>query len=268
MKRNDTYVSAAEPELVRPETPVGAAQIRLAPQTTETVLAVWRNNAGMGIGVFSVLMSGFFIVQIIGGRVGTWHNIWTDLDGTLTWLAFSALAGAQAFGWLMIWRSNLDERRMQGELNEAADAVKDRDEYIDKLEERIANQEQTIANLRQDLAERMMLQQRAEMKAAQRATYTPSVEAATEPVDSAVYRDARLLVERACRNQPYSKYAICGDGKKPGLLKDWTQDRWRAAHKLAQEAGLFRVVGNQTELLVDDLSTALAVMDVYAGWSE
>ena len=260
MKRNDTYVSAAEPELVRPETPVGAAQIRLAPQTTETVLAVWRNNAGMGIGVFSVLMSGFFIVQIIGGRAGIWRNIWTDLDGTLTWVAFSALAGAQAFGWLMIWRSNLDERRMQGELNEAADAVRDRDEYIDKLEERIAAQEQTIANLRQDLAERMMLQQRAEMKASQRATYTPSVEAATEPIDSAIYRDARLLVERACRNQPYSKDKVCA-------MFGWSQSQWRAAHQLAQDAGIFRVVGNRTELLVDDLNTALSIMDVYAGTS-
>ena len=268
MKRKDanTFVPAVEPEPVRPETPVGAAQIRLAPQTTETVLAVWRNNAGMGIGVFSVLVSGFFIVQIIGGKAGIWRNIWTDLDGTLTWLAFSALAGVHAFGWLMIWRSNLDERRMQGELNEAADAVKDRDEYIDKLEERIAAQETTIANLRQDLAERMMLQQRAEMKAAQR-TYTPSVESAEQPIDSAIYRDARLLVERACRNQPYSKYAICGDGKKPGIF-DWTQDRWRAAHQLAQDAGLFRVVGNRTELLVDDLNTALSVIDVYAGWSD
>ena len=262
MKQNDTATTGKN--FVPPVEPT-QAPTRPAP-TVELVSGKVLDNLWGGVGVAVALSAIYALLRIGLANVGMmplpdWqHAAWAGL--------VFALIGVVAFGVLTAWRASLDERERQGDIDSMRDAIDDRDEYIDELEERIANQEQTIANLRQDLAERMMLQQRAEMKASQRATYTPSVEAATEPIDSGIYRDARLLVERACRNQPYSKYAICGDGKKPGLLKDWTQDRWRAAHKLAQEAGLFRVVGNQTELLVDDLNTALSIMDVYAGWSE
>lgn len=246
MKRNDTYVSAAEP------TP--AAPARPAP-TVELVSGKVLDNLWGGVGVAVALSAIYALARIALANLGImplpdWqHAAWAGL-------VFS-LVGMVAFGALTAWRASLDERERQGEINGMAEALEDRDEYIDELEERIANQEQTIANLRQDLAERMIMQQTL-TRQAQR-TYTPSVEAADEPVDSGVYRDARLLVERACRNQPYSKDKICA-------MFGWSQGQWRAAHQLAQDAGLFRVVGNRTELLVDDLNTALSIMDVYAGF--
>ena len=255
MKRNDTYVSAVEPEPVRPETPVGAAQIRLAPQTTETVLAVWRNNAGMGIGVFSVLVSGFFIVQIIGGKAGIWRNVWSDLDGTLTWLAFSALAGVQAFGWLMIWRSNLDERRMQGELNEAADAVRDRDEYIDELEAKVAELRSRLDNA---LLELQHEQAQARATMAQARQYVPNVSISDEPIDQRTYDDAVILTERSTRNLDYSRDKVCTD-------LGWTTTRWYAARDLLVSCGNWQRTGKKTEVLVSNTDVALRNLAIHVG---
>ena len=108
--------------------------------------------------------------------------------------------------------------------------IEDDNEYIDELEAKVDELNQKIANLRHDLQERMILQQTL-TRQTQR-TYTPSVEAAEEPIDGNVYRDARLLVERACRNQPYSKDKVCA-------TFGWSQGQWRAAHQLAQDAGIF-----------------------------
>ena len=258
MKQNGAFVSAVEPA----PTPVTATSARPAP-TADSVAAKWRDNLGAWIGVTVLLSAGYALLRIGLANVGMMplpgaeHSAWS--------FGVFVLIGGVAFGWLMAWRSSLDERERQGEIDGMVARIEDDAEYIEQLEERISELNQALSNTRQDLQERMVLQQRYQAQAQR--TYTPSVEAAEQPVDSSVYRDARLLVERACRNQPYSKNAICGDGKKPGIF-DWTQDRWRAAHQLAQEAGLFRVVGNRTELLVDDLGTALAMMDVYAGWSD
>lgn len=249
MKRNETWVSAVEPA---PGTPSPA---RPAP-TADSVSAKWRDNLGAWIGVTVLLSAGYALLRIGAANVGivplpgAEHSAWSF--GVFT------LIGGVAFGWLMAWRSSLDERERQGEIDGMVARIDDDAEYIEQLEERISELNQTLSNVRQDLAERMVLQQRYQAQAQR--TYTPSVEAAEQPVDSSVYRDARLLVERACRNQPYSKDKICA-------MFGWTQPQWRAAHQLAQDAGLFRVVNRQTELLVDDLNTALSMLDVYAGAS-
>ena len=253
MKRNDTATTGKN--FVPPVEPT-QAPTRPAP-TVELVSGKVLDNLWGGVGVAVALSAIYALLRIGLANVGMmplpgWqHAAWAGL--------VFALIGVVAFGMLTAWRASLDERERQGDIDSMVERIEDDAEYIESLEERIAAQETTIANLRQDLAERMMLQQRAEMKAAQRATYTPSVEAATEPVDSAIYRDARLLVERACRNQPYSKDKVCA-------MFGWSQSQWRAAHQLAQDAAIFRVVGNRTELLVDDLNTALSIMDVYAGF--
>ncbi len=250
MKRNESYVSAAEPTAPAPAT-------RPAP-TPDSVSAQWRDNLGMGIGVFCVLVSGFFIAQIVGGKFGLWRNFWTDIDATPTWIAFSFLAGVQAYGWLMAWRSSIDEIERQNTINILRSNEQAMLADIKDMENEIANLETKLAYAQRDLRERIVLQQQYQAKAQR--TYTPSAQVAENEIPFAVYDKARQLVERACRNLPASKDKVCA-------ILGWTQAEWREAHQLAQDAGLFRVVGRQTELLVDDLETALAIMDVYAGFS-
>ena len=251
MKQNGAFVSAVEPA----PTPVTATSARPAP-TADSVAAKWRDNLGAWIGVTVLLSAGYALLRIGLANVGMMplpgaeHSAWSF--GVFT------LIGGVAFGWLMAWRSSLDERERQGEIDGMVARIEDDAEYIEQLEERISELNQALSNTRQDLQERMVLQQRYQAQAQR--TYTPSVEAAEQPVDSSVYRDARLLVERACRNQPYSKDKVCA-------TFGWTQPQWRAAHQLCQDAGLFRVVNRQTELLVDDLNTALSILDVYVGSS-
>lgn len=250
MKRNDasTYVSAAEPA-------APAAPARPAP-TVELVSGKVLDNLWGGVGVAVALSAIYALARIALANLGimglpAWqHAAWAGL--------VFALVGLTAFGMLTAWRASLDERERQGDINAMAARIEDDNEYIDELEAKVDELNQKIANLRHDLQERMILQQTL-TRQTQR-TYTPSVEAAEEPIDGNVYRDARLLVERACRNQPYSKDKVCA-------TFGWSQGQWRAAHQLAQDAGIFRVVGNRTELLVDDLNTALSIMDVYAGSS-
>ena len=143
-------------------------------------------------------------------------------------------------------------------LDQADAAIKNRDELIDELEDENAELRTKLAYAQRDLQERIVLQQQYQAQAQR--TYTPSAHVAEDAVPFAVYDKARQLVERACRNLPASKDKVC-------TTLGWTQSEWREAHQLAQDAGLFRVVGNRTELLVDDLDTALAIMDVYAGFS-
>jgi hypothetical protein len=234
---------------------------RPTPTSQDAVSAKWRDNAGVWIGVVAVLVGLQWIAWIVlysMGLAGAWYP---PREAVLMWSAFAFFAGAVAFGALMMWRSALDEREkagafvwMEARIAELEDELAEADEH---------NEAVTVAlnHCRQDLQERIALQQRQSANAER--TFTPAVLRETETaVSPAVFCDARLLVERACRNLPFSKDKIVAthDG--------WTQARWREAHKLACDAGLFRVVGNRTEVLVDDLNTALAMLDIYAGVPE
>lgn len=253
MKRNNTTTPRT---FVPPIDPAA----RPAP-TVDTVAAKWRDNLGMWIGVTTGLIALRVLGQMLLAAVGIVETSWPARDAFLMWLAGSFFAGMLAFAVLMAWRSALDERERQGQFNEMAADIADLEEILIERDERIADLERRLANTVQDLHERMILQQTLTTQRA--ANFTPSVASVTEPTDPTVYRNARTLVERACRNQPFSKGAICGDGNKPGLL-GWTQGEWREAHQFCQDAGIFRVVGRSTELLVDDLNTALSVLDIYA----
>lgn len=249
MKRNDanTFVPAVEPSTAPP---------RPAP-TADSVSAKWRDNLGAWIGV-SVLLSCLYALARI-----TFANIGMMPLPSLVEAAWSILVfviiGGVAFGWLMAWRSSLDERERQGEIDAMVARIEDDNEYINALEAKVTELETKLSYAQRDLQERIVYQQ--QQQARQQRTYTPSAQPADEAVPFAVYEKARQLVERACRNLPYSKDKVCP-------LLGWSQGEWREAHQVAQNAGIFRVVGNRTELLVDDLETALAIMDVYAGFSQ
>ena len=249
MKRNGAFVPAVEPA------PVTATPARPAP-TADSVAAKWRDNLGAWIGVTVLLSAGYALLRIGLANVGMMplpgaeHSAWSF--GVFT------LIGGVAFGWLMAWRSSLDERERQGEIDGMVARIEDDAEYIEQLEEKVTELETKLAYAQRDLQERIVLQQ--QYQAQKQRTYTPSAQVAEDAVPFSVYDKARQLVERACRNLPASKDKVC-------TTLGWTQSEWREAHQLAQDAGLFRVVGNRTELLVDDLDTALAIMDVYAGFS-
>ena len=248
-KRNASrgYVPAIAPKPPRP-----------AP-TVENVSAKWRDNLGMWIGVFVVLMALRLLQQMAWHRLDWASTPWPGLESLLIWTAFSFCVGAVAFGLLMVWRSALDERERQGEYNALAEDNAELSADLDDANVKIGELEMKLANAMQDLRERMILLQRAEMRAGAR-VFTPAIETADNPVDAGNYKKARQLIELACRNQPFSKDKVC-------TMLDWTQGEWRAAHQLAQDAGIFRVVGNRTEVLVSELAVALAMIDIYAGFS-
>lgn len=239
------FVSAAEPAR------------RPAP-TPDAVSAKWKDNLGVWIGASVVLVSlqliGTIVLHAVGWR-DTWYPSWPAFQ---QWGMFSLLVGAVLFGLLMMWRSSLDERTEKGTVDMYKRTIKELSAELEEANDTITSLTVALNNTRQDLQERIALQQR--YQARQEQTYTPAVmrEAETS-VPRQTYMDARLLVERACRNQPYSK------DKMVATHDGWTQQRWRDAHKLACDAGIFRTVGNRTELLVDDINTALSMMDVYAG---
>lgn len=231
---------------------------RQAPATADAVSAKWRDNAGVWIGVVAVLVGCQWIVWLALHAVGwseTWHP---PLAAVQMWSLFAFFAGAVAFGALMMWRSALDEREKAGAYAWMEARIEELEIDLAAADEEIETLTIALGHTRQDLQERIALQQRAVAQAER--TYTPAVlREAEAAAPRQQYLDARLLVERACRNQVFSK------DKMVAMHDGWTQARWREAHKLACDAGLFRVVGNRTELLVDDLNTALSMLDIYAG---
>ena len=249
MKRNESYVSAAEPTAPAPAT-------RPAP-TVELVSGKVLDNLWGGVGVAVALSAGYALVRILLANLGM-MPLPSLVDVAWAVVAF-ALVGALAFGMLTAWRASLDERERQGELDTLRDNEAAMLADIDEMAQEIAELKTKLAYAQRDLQERIVLQQQMQAKAQR--TYTPSAQVAENEIPFAVYDKARQLVERACRNLPASKDKVCA-------ILGWTQGEWREAHQLAQDAGLFRVVGNRTELLVDDLDTALAIMDVYAGFSQ
>jgi hypothetical protein len=231
---------------------------RAAPTTSEIVNARWLDNLGLGIGVFVVLVAGQWLAWLILYTIGwtdTWHPTLTAIQ---MWTTFAFFAGLVGFGLLMIWRAALDEREQAGEFVWLRARIEELEAELLAADEEVEQLTVSLNHIRQDLQERIALQQRSQ--AASQRTYTPAVlRESEEQVAQQTWLDARLLVERACRNLPYSK------DKMVALIDGWTQARWREAHALACAAGLFRVAGNRTELLVDDLNTALSMLDIFAG---
>ena len=89
----------------------------------------------MWIGVFVVLVGAQWIVWLVLNVIG-WSDTWyPPLMAIQQWSIFAFFAGAIAFGWLMMWRSALDEREKQGaylamqaEIDELAIALEEAEE--------------------------------------------------------------------------------------------------------------------------------------------
>ena len=243
MKRNEAYVSAAEP--------TAPAQATRPAPTTDSVSAQWRDNLGMGIGVFSVLVSGFFIAQIVGGKFGLWLNFWTDIDTTPTWIAFSFLAGVQAYGWLMAWRSSIDEIERQNTINILRDNEKAMLADINALTASRDEYKRLYQNAQDDIAE-MRRSLHASMASASQRYREPEQE-----IEAEAERNAKFLLQLAYRGEKWGRDRVVQ------TFDNWTPTMWTEARNLLELAGIVRTVGRTTELLKPDYATAVVALAAY-----
>jgi len=164
---------------------------RQAPTTHESVNAKWLDNFGMWIGVFVVLVGAQWIVWLVMDVIGWSENWYPPTMAIQQWSIFSFFAGSIAFGWLMIWRSALDEREKQGAFLAMQAAI---DELSAELE--IADTENADLRMRLDHAQVDLREQYVQvqgMMATQR-QFTPQAPAASaEGIPAQLYRDAVFL---------------------------------------------------------------------------
>lgn len=227
MKRHDAYVSAVEPA------PVTATPARPAP-TADSVSAKWRDNAGAWIGVTVLLSAGYALLRIGAANVGIaplpdWqHAAWS--------LLVFILIGGAVFGWLMAWRSSLDERERQGEINGMVERIEDDAEYIDALEASVTEYRSLYENAVRDLAE-----SRAALHQAMGRNSDRYRAPEDDPVTASVERDAQFLLQLMYSGQPAGWQSVTGK------YNDWNRKKWEAARDLLEAAGCISTVGNQTK---------------------
>lgn len=240
MKRNDTYVSAAEP------TP--AAPSRPAP-TVELVSGKVLDNLWGGVGVAVALSAIYALARIAAANLGImplpgWqHAAWAAL--------VFALVGLFAFGALTAWRASLDERERQGDINAMAARIADDDEYIDTLEQKIAAMELERANLIDDLAETRRSLHQAMGQASARYRQPE------EDVEPEAERNAKFLLQLAYRDKWRGRDYIVK------TYDNWTPTMWTEARNLLELAGIVRTVGRETELLKPDYASAVVTLAAY-----
>ena len=227
MKRNGAFVPAVEPS------PVTATPARPAP-TADSVSAKWRDNAGAWIGVTVLLSAGYALLRIGAANVGMmplpdWqHAAWSLLVFTLI--------GGAVFGWLMAWRSSLDERERQGEIDGMVARIEDDAEYIDALETSVTEYRSLYENAVRDLAD-----SRAALHQAMGRNSDKYRAPEEETVTASVERDAQFLLQLMYSGQPAGWQVVTK------TYNDWNRKKWEAARDLLEAAGVVRTVGNQTK---------------------
>ena len=226
MKRNDTYVSAAEP--------APAAPARPAP-TVELVSGKVLDNLWGGVGVSVALSAIYALLRIGAANLGVmglpdWqHAAWAGLVFVLT--------GALAFGALTAWRASLDERERQGELDGLREDREAMQADIDEMAQEIAEYRKLYENAVSDLAEARAALHQAMGRNSDR--YRAPED---DPVAPSVERDAQFLLQLMHSKQPAGWQSVTK------TYNDWNRDRWEAARDLLEAAGVVRTVGNQTKL--------------------
>lgn len=242
MKRQNAYVPAVEP------TVVATAPARLAP-TADSVSAKWRDNLGAWIGVTVALSAGYALLRMVAARFGIvplpdWqHAAWSFVS--------FFLAGGLAFGALMTWRSSLDERERQGEIDAMRERIEDDSEYIEELEQKITAMEVERANMIDDLAETRRSLHQAMGQASARYRQPD------EDVEPTAERNAKFLLQLAYRGDKWGRDHIVR------TFDNWTPTMWTEARNLLELSGIVRTVGKSTELLKPDYSSAVVALAAY-----
>ena len=252
MKRNEratpNFVSPTAPQPVATPSPA-----RPAP-TADSVSAKWRDNLGAWIGVTVLLSAGYALLRIGLANVGMMplpgaeHSAWSF--GVFT------LIGGVAFGWLMAWRSSLDERERQGEIDGMVARIEDDAEYIEQLEEKVTELEVRLNNALVN-SEREQAAARAAM--AETKEYVPAGGTSSAPLPRQLYDDAVLLINLSTDGmKDHAKDKVC---KTYGL----TSTRWFAARDVLVACKVWQRSNGTTEVLVKHRATALRTLAIYAG---
>ena len=256
LKRNDTYVSAAEP------TP--AAPARPAPTSIETVSAQWRSNFGAGLGVTLLVAALYAMMRAVMYLLGVFAQPSLIEAG---WVAFFSIClGVAYFAYLMWLRGSIDEFEESRKQNRMIETYETMVATLEKRDAEIARLNEQLTNALMNNESLIVRLQQANRNNSG-GDFVPAMKAAGYAIDPDVYQDAVRLLRQATRGQPYSKYAICGDGKKKlPLWPDWTQERWKAAYALLVDAKIVQVdsVNKKSTLLVSREEVALSKLDLWA----
>lgn len=242
MKRNESYVSAAEPTAPAPAT-------RPAP-TVELVSGKVLDNLWGGVGVAVALSAGYALVRIALANLGM-MPLPTLVDVAWAVVAF-VLVGALAFGVLTAWRASLDERERQGELDGLREDREAMQADIDEMAQEIAEYRKLYENAVSDLAEARAALHQAMGRNSDR--YRAPED---DPVAPSVERDAQFLLQLMHAGQPAGRKSVTD------LYSDWTRPRWEAARDLLEAAGVVRTVGNQTKPVESTYQASVGKLGAY-----
>jgi len=205
---------------------------------------------GVTVGVICVRVA----AQILGHLLRIVASPWPG--DILIWLVLAIALGGIAFGALMMWRTSLDEREQAGEMLELLEAAEQAEAALEEAETQIAQLTAQLARAQEAEQKAAMLLHRAQQVS------TPSYVAPERPAEDFagdnVYEDARMLVKLATTGQRFAKDFM-------GSEHGWPQGRWRAAHQLVTESGIWRTEGRATVLNVTDQATALSHLARYCG---
>ena len=205
---------------------------------------------GVTVGVICVRVA----AQILGHLLRIVASPWPG--DILIWLVLAIALGGIAFGALMMWRTSLDEREQAGEMLELLEAAEQAEAALEEAETQIAQLTAQLARAQEAEQKATMLLHRAHQAA------TPAYVAPERPAEDFtgdnIYEDARMLVKLATTGQRFAKDFM-------GSEHGWPQGRWRAAHQLVAESGIWRTESRATIVNVTDQATALSHLARYCG---
>jgi hypothetical protein len=205
---------------------------------------------GVAIGVICVRVA----AQILGHLLRIVASPWPG--DMLVWVVLGIALGGIAFGALMMWRTSLDEREQAGEMMQLREIAEQAEVELEEAETQIAQLTAQLARAQEAEQKATMLLHRAQQAAAP-AYVAPERPAADFEGDN-TYEDARMLVKLATTGQRFAKDFM-------GETHGWPQGRWRAAHQLVTESGIWRTEGRSTVLIVTDQALALSHLARYCG---
>lgn len=241
--KGSNFVSAVEPIPARP-----------AP-TADNVAAKWRDNLGAWIGISTMLTGAYSLLRI--GLANANLVPLPSAQGAAWALVVFVIIGGIAFGWLMAWRSSLDERERQGEIDAMRDAISMLEAEKLELEAEISDAEIRYTNIKlqyeqvtEDLASVRNSLHRA-MNQSNR--FVVPVEKA-EPAEE---KNAKFLLGIAYRDRWRGRDYIVE------TYAGWTPTMWTEARNLLEHAGIIRTINKQVELLKPDYDSAIVALSAH-----
>ena len=205
---------------------------------------------GVTVGVICVRVA----AQILGHLLHIVASPWPG--DILIWLVLAVTLGGISFGALMMWRTSLDEREQAGEMMHLREIAEQAEAELEEAETQIAQLAAQLARAQEAEQKATMLLHRAQQ--ASTPSYVAPERTAEEFTGDNVYEDARMLVRLATTGQRFAKDFM-------GSEHGWPQGRWRAAHQLVTESGIWRTEGRATVLNVTDQAAALSHLARYCG---